>query len=102
MKAIYLGKEVNGVKIVEGIQHDVNDDFEIKQPIITDLEIPEIEQKFGKQAYLGYKEDTNEFVVIYVDRDLTKDEQIELLHNKVTEQDAVIEELLFSIIPDLM
>lgn len=101
MKAIFLGREVNGIKIVENVHYGVDENYVAPHPIITGTKLPEIEQQFGKNAYLGFDESSNQFVVVYEERPLTNDEKLFLLQEKTAQQDAVIEELLFNIIPEI-
>lgn len=80
MKAIILGREINGVKIVEEIRSGVDENYKPKMPIITSAEIPdEIPSLPGKLGYLGYDEETEQFVIVYENRPLTEQERLNLL-----------------------
>lgn len=103
MKAIILGEIINGIRRVEEVNYGAGEDYTITQPILTESEIPDLEQQFGKNVYLGYDEDSNIFIPIYEDRPLTLGEQNTLLQQQLEEQEirtadleVMLAEILFN------
>lgn len=88
MKAIILGNTINGIKKVEEIKYNVDAGYTPPQPILTEAEIPQLEQQFGKNVYLGYDEGSDIFVPIYEDRPLTLEEKNLLLQQQLEEQET--------------
>lgn len=58
-------------------------DKEKEGGILTDVIIPEVEQRFGKRGILKYDPETNSVYVEYVDRPLTTEEQMQELKDSV-------------------
>ena len=94
MKAITLGQEINGIRKVEEIRYEVDENYVAPQPILTDAEVPIIEHKFGKTAYIGYDESINTFTVIYEARELTQEEKLQAMQTQLNLTQNAIDDII--------